>query len=158
MQGFVSYLCYCYVRTELDSGGEHYKKKWIRTQISLDQIVANHNFLKNQYLAHSFITVSFGFLLSLADLENPFRLDVFESKIYWTTGAANANGKVKAQDKLGRGIPTIEVRNIALPKGIRIYQEQRYKLDPPSMYKGLLCCLFYFCLCVRMPSVVSGNI
>ncbi|XP_072034880.1 low-density lipoprotein receptor-related protein 2-like isoform X2 [Amphiura filiformis] len=63
------------------------------------------------------------------DLQNPFRVEVFETQLYWTTGAADDSGKIIKQDKLGRGIPTVEIRNINLPQGIVMFQDQRYNLD-----------------------------
>ncbi|XP_022104410.1 low-density lipoprotein receptor-related protein 2-like isoform X2 [Acanthaster planci] len=59
-------------------------------------------------------------------LEHPFQLEVFSSFLHITTEPIDFSGKILTLDKLGRGIPTTLIRDINLPSGLVVRQEQRY--------------------------------
>lgn len=62
-------------------------------------------------------------ILAGEKLHHPLSLDVFENNLFWTT---RDNGEVIKQDKFGRGLPVVIVRNLVNPTGVRIYHRARY--------------------------------
>ncbi|XP_014481783.1 PREDICTED: low-density lipoprotein receptor-related protein 2 [Dinoponera quadriceps] len=56
-------------------------------------------------------------------LKNPVALDVFENNLYWTT---KQTGELVRQDKFGRGVPNVIIKNLPNPGGVRIYHQLRY--------------------------------
>lgn len=77
-------------------------------------------------------------------LKHPIALDVFENNLYWT---AQQTGELVRQDKFGRGVPHVIVKNLPNPGGVRVYHQLRYNTtlrDP---------CLNDECthLCVTIP-------
>lgn len=62
-------------------------------------------------------------ILKGESLHHPVSLDVFESSLYWTT---RRTGELMRQDKFGRGVPEIIVKNIASPGGVKVYHPLRY--------------------------------
>lgn len=56
-------------------------------------------------------------------LRSPIALDVFENNLYWTT---KQTGELIRQDKFGRGVPQIIVKNLPNPGGVRVYHQLRY--------------------------------
>lgn len=49
-------------------------------------------------------------------LHHPLSLDVFENNLFWTTRDL---GEVVKQDKFGRGLPVVIVRNLINPTGVK---------------------------------------
>ncbi|XP_066588132.1 low-density lipoprotein receptor-related protein 2 isoform X2 [Prorops nasuta] len=53
----------------------------------------------------------------------PIALDVFESNLYWLQMPF---GELVRQDKFGRGVPQVLLKNLELAGGLRVYHQLRY--------------------------------
>lgn len=68
-------------------------------------------------------------------LHHPLSLDVFENNLYWTNRDL---GEVVKQDKFGRGLAVVLVRNLINPTGVKSKNIiKRVKI----LSKKNLCCL-----------------
>ncbi|XP_078621857.1 low-density lipoprotein receptor-related protein 2-like isoform X1 [Branchiostoma floridae x Branchiostoma japonicum] len=94
-------------------------------------------------------------------LENPFRLDVFEGELFWTT---QTTGNIYHQDKFGRGVKVLLQSGINLPTDIKIHQKLRYDQEVSTRCKANVCshmCLQipdgYRCVCPDGSDFVPGS-
>ena len=85
------------------------------------------------------------------NLQHPISLDVFENNLYWTT---KFTGELIRQDKFGRGVPQIIVKDILAPGGVKVYHPMRYNTtlrDPCHSNRCTHLCVAipsgYRCLC-----------
>ncbi|KAI8496523.1 Low-density lipoprotein receptor- protein 2 [Branchiostoma belcheri] len=77
-------------------------------------------------------------------LENPFRLDVFEGELFWTT---QTTGNIYHQDKFGRGVKVLLQSGINLPTDIKIHQKLRYDQEVNTRCKENVCSH----MCLQIP-------
>lgn len=92
------------------------------------------------------------------NLQQPISLDVFENNLYWVT---KFTGELVRQDKFGRGVPQILVKDILGPGGVKVYHPMRYNTtlrDPCRSDRCTHLCVAipagYRCLC---PDSVGGH-
>lgn len=85
------------------------------------------------------------------NLQHPVALDVFENNLYWTT---KFTGELVKQDKFGRGVPQVIVKDLLAPGGVKIYHSMRYNTtlrDPCQSGRCTHLCVAipagYRCLC-----------
>lgn len=79
---------------------------------------------------------TFILLVLLADIGNPYSLDVFEGHVYWTT---KVRGEVWKADKFGKGDKVKVLTINPWLTQVRIYHEHRYNR---SGEKQLLTCYY----------------
>ncbi|KAF7989294.1 hypothetical protein HCN44_007968 [Aphidius gifuensis] len=78
-------------------------------------------------------------------LKHPISIDIFENNLYWTT---KYTGELIKQDKFGRGVPEIIIKNIIVPGGIKIYHQLRYNTTIRNSCYNSQCSH----LCVAVPA------
>lgn len=77
-------------------------------------------------------------------LGGPLGLDVFENNLYWTT---RLDGELLRQDKFGRGVPEVVVKNIPNASAVKIYHPLRYNTSLRNPCENEQCTH----LCVTIP-------
>ncbi|KAK0162271.1 hypothetical protein PV327_008621 [Microctonus hyperodae] len=78
-------------------------------------------------------------------LGHPISLDIFENNLYWST---KYRGDLVKQDKFGRGVPEIIIKDIQTPGGIRLYHQLKYNTTLRDSCQSARCTH----LCVGIPS------
>ncbi|XP_071823213.1 low-density lipoprotein receptor-related protein 2-like isoform X2 [Apostichopus japonicus] len=76
-----------------------------------------------------------GLIAESLTLSNPFRVEVFDSYIYWTTNSLTERGKVIRMNKRSAGPPDVYLTGFNKPTGIKIFNKKRYPtgLDNPCL-------------------------
>ncbi|XP_076061029.1 low-density lipoprotein receptor-related protein megalin isoform X2 [Oratosquilla oratoria] len=69
-------------------------------------------------------------IASGSKLQNPFSLDVFESKLYWVT---RDSSEMYSLDKFGRGVPVKLPGQFVNPSSIKVFANMRYNTSVTSI-------------------------
>ncbi|XP_071486072.1 low-density lipoprotein receptor-related protein 2-like [Diadema antillarum] len=91
-------------------------------------------------------------LRAATTLFRPRSLEVFEDSIFFTTSALGV-GEIRRLDKLGRGVSVTVILDINQPRGLRLYQAQRYSLDVPNRCDNSPCSH----LCFLIPTMIGDT-